>query len=156
MLGELGRGVDVLNAFLDTSRISLSACMVGAAQRALDESIAFAKRRVTFGKPIAERQAIQVHLSNMYADLLAARSMVHAVAEKCLAGQEFVADAAATKLFCAEMATRLADLCLRIHGGYGLTKASIAERIARDSRSWWMEEGSAEIQQLLIARWLLR
>jgi alkylation response protein AidB-like acyl-CoA dehydrogenase len=54
------------------------------------------------------------------------------------------------------MATRLADECLQIHGGYGLTKASIAERLSRDSRSWWMEEGTAEIQQLLIARRLLR
>jgi acyl-CoA dehydrogenase len=92
----------------------------------------------------------------MYAELLAGRSMVRAIADRSRAGEEFTADAAATKLFCAAMATRLADLCLQIHGGYGLTKASVAERISRDSRSWWMEEGTAEIQQLLISRSLLR
>jgi alkylation response protein AidB-like acyl-CoA dehydrogenase len=156
LLGKPGQGFAVLSAFLDYSRISLSACMVGAGQRALDESVAFAKRRVTFGKPIAERQAIQVRIANMYAELLAGRSMVRSVAEKNGAGEDFAVDAAATKMFCAEMATRLADECLQIHGGYGLTKASIAERLSRDSRSWWMEEGTAEIQQLLIARRLLR
>lgn len=155
-LGDLGQGFAVLQAFLDYSRISLSACMVGFGQRCLDEAVAFAKRRVTFGKPIGERQAVQVQLAHMYAELLAARSTVQAVAEKHARGDDFAVDAAAAKMFCADVATGLADACLRIHGGYGLTRASVAERLVRDSRSWWMEEGTAEIQSLLIARRLLR
>lgn len=155
-LGELGQGFAVMQAFLDYSRISLSACMVGFGQRCLDEAVAFAKRRVTFGKPVAERQAIQVQIAGMYARLLAARSTVRAVAEKSARGEDFAVDAAAAKMFCADVATGLADACLRIHGGYGLTKASVAERLVRDSRSWWMEEGTAEIQSLLIARRILR
>jgi alkylation response protein AidB-like acyl-CoA dehydrogenase len=155
-LGEPGQGFAVLQAFLDYSRISLSACMVGFGQRCLDEAVAFARRRVTFGKPIAERQAIQVQLAQMYAQLLAARSAVQGVAARSARGEDFAVDAAAVKMFCAEVATGLADACLRIHGGYGLTRASVAERLVRDSRSWWMEEGTAEIQSLLIARRLLR
>jgi alkylation response protein AidB-like acyl-CoA dehydrogenase len=155
-LGELGQGFAVMQAFLDYSRISLSACMVGFGRRCLDEAVAFAKRRVTFGKPVAERQAIQVQLAEMYSRLLAARSTVQAVAARSARGEDFAVDAAAAKMFCADVATGLADACLRIHGGYGLTKASVVERLVRDSRSWWMEEGTAEIQSLLIARRILR
>ena len=155
-LGELGQGFAVLGAFLDHSRISLSACMVGFGQRCLDEAVAFARRRVTFGRPIAERQAIQVQLAGMYTRLLAARSAVQVVAARSARKEDFAVDAAAVKMFCADVATGLADACLRIHGGHGLTRASVAERLVRDSRSWWMEEGTAEIQSLLIARRLLR
>lgn len=155
-LGETGQGFAVMQKFLDYSRISLSACMVGFGQRCLDEAVGFAKRRVTFGKPIAERQAIQVQVAQMYAQLLAARSTLRAVAEKSAFGQDFAVEAAACKMFCADVATGLADACLRLHGGFGLTRASIAQRLVRDSRSWWMEEGTAEIQSLLIARRLLR
>jgi alkylation response protein AidB-like acyl-CoA dehydrogenase len=156
LLGAPGQGFAVLQAFLDYSRISLGACMVGFGQRCLDEAVAFARRRVTFGKPIAERQAIQVQLARMYAQLLGARSTVQAVAGRSARGEDFAVEAAAAKMLCADVATELADACLRIHGGFGLTRASVAERLVRDSRSWWMEEGTAEIQSLLIARRLLR
>lgn len=154
-LGEIGQGLEVALSFLDYSRISLSMCMVGLAQRALDESLGFAQKRVTFGKPIAERQAIQMHLADMHADISAGRGVVRAAAERFQAGEPCALEAATAKLFCLNMAGRVTDLALRIHGGYGYTKEAPIERLYRDARGFWFEEGTAEIQQLVIARHLL-
>lgn len=154
-LGEIGQGMEVILNFLEYSRVSLSNCMVGLAQRALNESAAFAKRRVTFGRPIAERQAIQMHLADMYADVNAGRGLVRAAGARCEAGQPFGVEAATAKLFCLNMVGRVTDLALRIHGGYGYTKDAPIERMYRDARGFWFEEGTAEIQQLVIARHVL-
>jgi alkylation response protein AidB-like acyl-CoA dehydrogenase len=149
-LGPVGRGLEVAMSFLDYSRVSLSSCMVGTAQRALDEAVAFARERVTFGRPIAERQAIQVHLADMHAEVAAARALVRQAAQ-APAG----AESATAKLFCQRMVGRVTDLALRVHGGIGYTSASPIERLYRDARGYWFEEGTAEIQQLVIARELL-
>ncbi|HEY7076852.1 MAG TPA: acyl-CoA dehydrogenase family protein [Solirubrobacteraceae bacterium] len=149
-LGPVGAGLEVAMSFLDYSRVSLSACMVGTAQRALDEAVAFARRRVTFGRPIADRQAIQVHLADMHADVAAARALVREAAH----APEGAASATA-KLFCQNMVGRVTDLALRVHGGLGYTTATPIERLYRDARGYWFEEGTAEIQQLVIARHLL-
>lgn len=154
-LGEVGDGLNVALSFLDYSRISLSACMVGLAQRALDEAAAYAQRRVTFGKPIAERQAVQAHLAEMQADVSAGRGLVRAAAERCDAEQDFTADAAVAKLFCLNMVGRVTDASLRVHGGYGYTTDAPIERIYRDARAFWFEEGTAEVQQLVVARHVL-
>lgn len=154
-LGAVGQGLEVAFSFLDYSRVSLACCMVGLAQRALDESLAFARRRVTFGRPIADRQAIQMHLADMHADINAGRGLVRAAAERCQGGQPFALEAATAKLFCLNMAGRVTDLALRVHGGYGYTKDAPIERLYRDARGFWFEEGTAEIQQLVIARHLL-
>lgn len=154
-LGEVGQGLDVALNFLDYSRISLSNSMVGLAQRALDEAVAFSKRRVTFGKPIAERQAMQTHLADMFADVSAGRGLVRAAAAACDAGVDFTAEAATAKLFCLNMVGRVTDLSLRVHGGYGYTTDAPIERIYRDARGFWFEEGTQEIQQLVIARHVL-
>jgi alkylation response protein AidB-like acyl-CoA dehydrogenase len=151
-LGEVGEGLDVALSFLDYSRVSLSNCMVGLAQRALDEAVAFAKQRVTFGKPIAERQAIQAHIADMQADISAGRGLVREAAALCQAGEDFTAEAAVAKLFCLNMVGRVTDLSLRVHGGYGYTTEAKIERIYRDARGFWFEEGTAEIQQLVVAR----
>lgn len=155
MLGKPGEGLAVAGAFLDYSRVSLSACMAGLAQRALDESIGFARERVTFGKPLAARQAIQVHLANMHADLSAARALVWEVAERYQRGERISTEAATVKLFCAGMVGRVTDLALRVHGGLGYSRERPIERIYREARAFWFEEGTAEVQQLLIARRLL-
>lgn len=154
-LGAVGQGMEVVLNFLEYSRVSLSNCMVGTAQRALDESSRFARDRVTFGRPIAERQAIQMHLADMYADINAGRGLVRAAAARCQAGEPFGVDAATAKLFCLNMVGRVTDLALRVHGGYGYTKEAPIERLYRDARGYWFEEGTAEIQQLLIARHVL-
>lgn len=154
-LGEVGQGLEVALSFLDYSRVSLSNCMVGLAQRALDEAVAFARQRVTFGRPIAERQAVQVHLAEMQADVAAGRQLVRAAAERCQAGLDFTAAAAVAKLFCLHMVGRVTDRSLRVHGGYGYTKDAAIERIYRDARGFWFEEGTAEVQQLVVARSVL-
>ena len=154
-LGEIGDGLKVALSFLDYSRVSLSSCMVGMSQRALDEATAFAKRRITFGRPISERQAVQAHLADMYADVSAGRGLVQAAAKKIAAGQDFTAEAATAKLFCLNMVGRVTDLSLRVHGGYGYTTDAPIERIYRDARGFWFEEGTQEIQQLVVARHVL-
>ena len=151
-LGKVGQGLEVALFFLDYSRVSLANTMVGLAQRALDEAVAFAKRRVTFGKPIATRPQIQTHIATMHADVEAARHLVRHAAQLCENGEDFTAQAATAKLFNLNMVGRVTDLSLRVHGGWGYTTAAPIERIYRDARGFWFEEGTAEIQQLVIAR----
>lgn len=154
-LGAEGEGLAVALSFLDYSRVSLSNSMVGLAQRALDEAVSFARRRVTFGRPIAERQAMQISIADMYADINAGRQLVHRAAERFQRGENFTTEAATAKLFCLNMIGRVTDLALRMHGGYGYTVDAPIERIYRDARSFWFEEGTQEIQQLVIARSVL-
>lgn len=154
-LGEVGQGLEVALSFLDYSRISLSICMVGLARRALDEAIAFARRRVTFGRPIAERESIRSLLAEMHADLAAAHALVVDAAAAFDRGDPITTIAATCKLFCLEMVGRVTDRALRIHGGFGYTTDAAIERIYRDARGFWFEEGTAEIQRLVIARGVL-
>ena len=120
-LGVQGEGLEVALSFLDYSRVSLSNSMVGLAQRALDEATSFAKRRTTFGRPIADRQAMQAHIANMFADVNAGRQLVYRAAERFQRGDDFTTEAATAKLFCLNMIGRVTDLSLRVHGGYGYT-----------------------------------
>ncbi|WP_329252120.1 acyl-CoA dehydrogenase family protein [Actinoallomurus sp. NBC_01490] len=154
-LGAVGEGLDVGLYFLDYSRISLSACMVGLGERALDEAARFALRRATFGRPIADRQAIQAHLADMRADIDAGRGLVRRAAEAFDRGEEVTAAASTAKLFCLNMIGRVTDLALRVHGGFGYSVAAPIERIYRDARGFWFEEGTQEIQQLVVARKVL-
>ena len=151
-LGEVGHGQTIVRSFLTYSILSLTTCMVGLSQRALDEAVAYARRRRTFGKLIAERQIIQAHLADMEADVVAGRSLVRALAGGYDAGHDMEAFAAAVKLFCLNMVGRVTDVSLRVHGGFGYTKDAAIERIYRDARGFWFEEGSQEIQQLIVAR----
>jgi len=154
-LGEAGQGLEVALSFLDYSRLSLSTCMVGLGQRALDEAVAFARRRTTFGRPIADRQAVQAHIADMQADLHAGRALVRAVAAVYDAGEDITAIASAAKLFCLNMVGRVTDHSLRVHGGWGYTKDAPIERVYRDARGFWFEEGTQETQQLVVAREVL-
>jgi alkylation response protein AidB-like acyl-CoA dehydrogenase len=151
-LGEVGQGLEVGLSFLDYSRVSLSCCMVGLAERAVFEAATFAKQRTTFGKAVADRQAIQGHLAMMRADVDAGRGLVRRAAEQHDAGADFTVAAATAKLFCLNMVGRVTDLALRVHGGYGYQKGVPIERIYRDARGFWFEEGTQEIQQLVVAR----
>lgn len=154
-LGDVGQGLAVALSFLDYSRVSLSNSMVGLSQRALNEAASFAKRRVTFGVPIAARQAIQGHIADMHTDVNAGRLLVHQAATKFQLGKDFTTEAATAKLYCLNMVGRVTDLSLRVHGGYGYTTDAPIERIYRDARSYWFEEGTAEIQRLVVARSVL-
>jgi alkylation response protein AidB-like acyl-CoA dehydrogenase len=154
-LGAVGQGLEVALTFLDYSRISLSACMVGLARRALSEAAAFSLRRVTFDRPIADRDAVRSHLATMHTDIEAGAGLVRSAAADFDAGRPVTVAAATAKLFCLEMVGRVTDLALRIHGGYGYTSDAVVERIYRDARGFWFEEGTAEIQRLVVARHVL-
>ncbi len=156
VLGEKGKGLDVAFGMLHLSRVSIAFCCVGLAQRMLDLSIEYAKKRTTFGKRIAQRQAIQNNIAQMGTEIQAARLLAYEAAWKFDAGQDIVKEAAMAKLFAEQVAIRVSEMALRIHGGIGYTKAYPMERHFRDVRSFHFEEGTEEIQKLLISRFLLK
>lgn len=156
VLGEKGKGLDVAFGMLHLSRVSIAFCCVGLAQRMLDLSIEYAKKRTTFGKRLAQRQAIQNNVAQMGTEIQAARLLAYEAAWKFDAGQDIVKEAAMAKLFAEQVAIRVSEMALRIHGGIGYTKAYPMERHFRDVRSFHFEEGTEEIQKLLISRFLLK
>lgn len=156
VLGEKGKGLDVAFGMLHLSRISISFCEIGLAQKMLDLAIDYAKKRTTFGKLLSKRQAIQNNIAQMGTEIEAARALSYQAAWKFDQGQDIVKEAAMAKLFAEQVVTRVSELALRIHGGIGYTKAYPMERHFRDARSYHFEEGTEEIQKLLIARYLLK
>lgn len=116
----------------------------------------YAKQRVTFGKPLAERQAVQFMLVDSYVELKAARLMVYEAAVKTDAGTADRVDAYVAKSYADEMAFRVADRSMQIHGGIALTKDLPIERFWRQQRSFRITEGATEVMKMVIARHLLR
>ena len=155
ILGEKGKGLDVAFDMLHLSRVSIAFCEVGLAQQMLDLAIAYAKKRSTFGKPLSKRQAIQNNIAQMGTEIEAARLLAYKAAWKFDRGEEIIMEAAMAKLFGEQVLTRISEMALRIHGGIGYTKAYPLERHFRDARSYHFEEGTEEIQKLLISRYLL-
>jgi alkylation response protein AidB-like acyl-CoA dehydrogenase len=156
VLGEKGKGLDVAFGMLHLSRVSIAFCCVGLAQRMLDLAIDYAKKRTTFGKLLAKRQAIQNNVAQMGTEIQAARLLAYEAAWKFDHGKDIVMDAAMAKLFAEQVVTRVSEMALRIHGGIGYTRAYPMERHFRDARSYHFEEGTEEIQKLLIARHLFK
>jgi len=141
---------------LDKGRIHIGMICVGAAQRILDEALRYATERKQFGQPIANFQLVQAMLADSRAELYAARCMVMDAARRRDAGEKISTEAAATKLFCSEMAGRVADRALQILGGAGYTKEYVIERFYRDVRLFRIYEGTSQIQQLVIARNMIK
>ncbi len=156
VLGEKGKGLDVAFGMLHLSRVSIAFCCVGLAQKMLDLAVNYAKKRSTFGKRLAKRQAVQNNIAQMGTEIQAARLLAYEAAWKFDQGQEIVKEAAMAKLFAEQVITRVSEMALRIHGGIGYTKAYPLERHFRDARSFHFEEGTEEIQKLLISRYLLK
>ncbi|MGB0097941.1 MAG: acyl-CoA dehydrogenase family protein [Solirubrobacteraceae bacterium] len=156
-LGQEGGGLNVaLGGFLAPSRISLAMSCVGLAQRALELAVGYAKRRETFGRKLAQRQAISFKLAEMATDLEAARALVMMAARAWESKREAISEAAMAKLFASEMLQRVTDGALQVHGGIGYFSPSPIERVYRDARAQLFEEGTAEIQKMTIARELLQ
>lgn len=156
-LGAEGDGLRVaFEGFLAPSRISVGMSCVGLAQRALNLATAHAKKRVTFGKTLAERQAIQFMLAEMATDVEAARRLVLWAAERWESGGDHTYESSMAKLFATEMLQRVTDKALQIHGGLGYFASTPMERVYRDARAQRFEEGTGEIQKTVIARTLLR
>jgi alkylation response protein AidB-like acyl-CoA dehydrogenase len=154
-IGEVDRGfVDTLQ-ILDKGRITIGALSVGLGRGALEESIAYAKERRAFGKPISEFQALRFMMADMATEMDAARLLVHRAAVLCDAGKTFTTEASMAKLFASEAACRAAAHGVQIHGGYGFTREFLVERIYRDVKLCTIGEGTSEVQRLVIARDLL-
>lgn len=156
VLGHLGDGMSVANSFLDVTRLSLASSAVGMGQRALDLACDRALDRVTFGKPIGDRQAIQLLLAEMATRVEASRALVGSVASRRDKGEVVDTATSIAKKQTADMINRVTELSMRVHGGMGFVSSSEVERLFRDARSYLFEEGTQEIQAVIIARSLLR
>jgi alkylation response protein AidB-like acyl-CoA dehydrogenase len=157
VLGEVGQGLQLgLRGFLDVSRLSIAVSCLGLARRAMELSNEFVRQRVTFGKPIAARQAVRLSIGEMAADIYAVQAAVDHASRLFDAGQPITAEAAMCKYLGLEMVGRVTDRALRLHGGIGYTQEHKIERHYRDARALWFEEGTSEIQRLVIADEILR
>ena len=156
LLGAEGEGFIGSLKILDGGRISIAALGLGMAQGALDAAIKYSKQRKQFGQTISEFQAIQFKLADMATQVEAARLLVYQAA--WLADRKdvrFTRESSMAKLFASEVAVRVANECVQIHGGYGFIKDYPAEKFYRDVKLCTIGEGTSEIQKLVIARQLL-
>jgi len=156
LLGSEGEGFTGSLAILDGGRISIAALALGMAQGALDAATSYAKQRKQFGKAISEFQAIQFKLADMATEVEAARLLVYQAAWHAdQKSPRFTRESSMAKLFASEVAVRVANECVQIHGGYGFIKDYPAEKFYRDVKLCTIGEGTSEIQKLVIARQLL-
>ncbi|MBD3403007.1 acyl-CoA dehydrogenase [candidate division GN15 bacterium] len=152
LLGEVGKGFRYAMQTLDSARIGVAAQGVGIAQRALDESVSYAKRRQAFGQPIAKLQAIQWMIADMAVRIEAARCMTYKAVQLQDAGEKFTLEASMAKLYASEVANFCVDKAMQIHGGYGfIGEFSPIEKLYRDQRVLEIYEGTSEVQRLVIA-----
>jgi acyl-CoA dehydrogenase len=154
--GRQGEGFRTAMKVLDRGRLHISAVCVGVAHRLIDDALRFAMERRQFGQPIAEFQLIQAMLADSRTEALAGRSMVLETARRKDEDANVATDAACCKLFCAEMVGRVADRAVQIHGGAGYMQDYAVERFYRDVRLFRIYEGTSQIQQLVIARNMIK
>jgi alkylation response protein AidB-like acyl-CoA dehydrogenase len=156
LLGGIeGEGFKHVMSGLEVGRINVAARAVGVAQAAFNDAIKFAQQRFTFGKPIAQHQAIQLKLADMATKIEAARLLLQQAAQKKDRGERCDLEAGMAKLFATEMCQEVALEAMRIHGGFGYTREFNIERYYRDAPFMLVGEGTSEIQRLVIARQLL-
>jgi len=153
--GVEGKGLNQILAGLELGRVNVAARGVGVAQAALEESVRYAQIRKTFGKPIAEHQAIQLKLGEMATRLEAARLLTDAAADKIDRGERCDMEAGMAKYFATEAAAENAMEAMRIHGAYGYSKEFDVERLYRDAPMLIIGEGTNEMQRMLIAKKLI-
>ena len=154
--GVEGVGFKTAMKVLDKGRLHIAAVSVGAAERMLDDALNYALERKQFGQPIAEFQLIQAMLADSKAEIYAARCMVVDAARKRDEGLNIGTEASCSKMFATEMCGRVADRCVQIHGGAGYVSEYAIERFYRDVRLFRLYEGTTQIQQLVIARNMIR
>jgi hypothetical protein len=156
MVGKEGEGFKDAMRVLDGGRISIAALSLGIARGALDAALKYSKERRQFGKAISEFQAIQFKLADMATQLDAARLLTLRAAQRKDMGLTLTRESAMAKLFASEVAVRICDEGVQIHGGYGFIKDYPAEKFYRDVKLCTIGEGTSEIQRLVIARQLLK
>jgi acyl-CoA dehydrogenase len=156
VLGDPGHGFGLIMESIDEGRATISAAAVGATEKLLEMSVEYAKLRIQFGKPIAKFGMVQSMLADMATEVYAAKMMLYHTIWKLDQGEKVTKEAAMLKLYSSEMANRVADLALQIHGGFGYMRGSFVERAFRDLRCMKLVEGTSQIQKLIIARQLLK
>lgn len=154
--GVEGRGFKTAMKVLDKGRLHIAALSVGAAERMLADALRYAMERKQFGKPIADFQLIQAMLADSKAEIYAAKCMVLDAARKRDDGLNVSTEASCSKMFATEMCGRVADRCVQIHGGAGYVSEYAVERFYRDVRLFRIYEGTTQIQQIVIARNMIR
>lgn len=152
----IGEGFKTAMRVLDKGRLTMGACALGAAQKLLDLCVSYSKERVQFGKPIARFQSVGNMLADMATEIYAARQMLYHAAWLRDQGNKVIKEASMVKLFCTEMACRVAYNAVQIFGGSGYVQDFPIERFYRDVRLYTIYEGTSEIQRLVIARELTR
>jgi len=155
LLGRLGDGLKIGLSALDTGRIGIGAQALGIAQAAFETAVKYSKERQQFKKPISSFQTIQNYLADMATEIDAARLLLYRACAFKDAGQPFGAEAAMAKLYCSTTATRVTNLALQIHGGYGYSKEYDIERYFRDAKVTEIYEGTSEVQRMVVARSVL-
>jgi alkylation response protein AidB-like acyl-CoA dehydrogenase len=156
LIGEPGQGFIQAMKVLDGGRISIAALAVGIAQGAYEAALKYARERHQFGRAIAEFQAIQFKLADMATEIEAARLLTYQAAALKNAGRPTTKQSSMAKLYASEVAVRVAEQSVQIHGGYGYIKDYPAEKYWRDSKLCTIGEGTSEIQRVVIARQILR
>ncbi len=156
LLGNEGEGFTQSMKILDGGRISIAALSVGIAQGAFEAAVRYSKERVQFGQPIAEFQAIQFKLADMATQIEAARLLTLQAALLKDSNKRVTKESAMAKLYASEVAVRVSEESIQIHGGYGYTKDYPAEKYWRDSKLCTIGEGTSEIQRMVIAKQLLK
>lgn len=150
--GVEGKGFYTAMKVLDRGRLHISAVSVGVAERLIDDALNYSMERTQFGQPICEHQLIQAMLADSKSEAYAGKSMVMEAARQRDRGESVVTESACCKLFCTEMVGRVADRAVQIHGGAGYISEYAVERFYRDVRLFRLYEGTSQIQQIVIAR----
>ncbi|MVZ89073.1 acyl-CoA dehydrogenase family protein [Dietzia kunjamensis] len=154
--GDEDTGYRAAMTSLARGRVHIAALAVGTAQRALDESVAYAAATTQGGQPIGGFQLVQAMLADQQTGVMAGRALVREAAAKYVSGEDRRLAPSAAKLYCTEMAGRVADLAVQIHGGTGYMRGVAVERIYRDIRLLRLYEGTSEIQRLIIGGGLMK
>ncbi|MBN2058990.1 MAG: acyl-CoA dehydrogenase family protein [Deltaproteobacteria bacterium] len=155
LLGKEGQGMKIGLAALDTGRIGIAAQALGIAQAAMDAGVRYSKQRHQFGVPISRHQAVQLMIADMATQVDAARLLIYRAAALKDGGRPFSKESAMAKLYASEISSKVADMAVQIHGGYGYVKSYPVERYYRDARVTRIYEGTAEIHRMVIARSVL-
>jgi short/branched chain acyl-CoA dehydrogenase len=152
LLGKPGEGFHQMLATLDGGRLSIGAMGLGCAQGAFDLALAYSQERQQFGKPICKFQAVAFKLADMAMEIELARNLMYKAGWLRDNKRPFAREAAMAKLYCSELARRVSNHAVQIHGGYGLMKEYDVERFYRDAKLLEIGEGTSEVQRIVISR----
>ena len=156
LLGKVGEGFIQAMKVLDGGRISIAALSLGIAKGAYEASLKYAKERIQFGKPIAEHQAIAFKLADMATTIDAAELLTYQTVSKKIKGENVTLEGSMAKYYSSEIAVKIANDAVQIHGGYGFTKDFPVERFYRDAKLCTIGEGTSEIQKIVIAKQIFK